>query len=191
MQSIAVFCGSSSGKDPRLKELAADLGRNFAKRGITLVYGAGNIGLMGIMADAALEAGGKVVGAIPFFMKEKEVCHTDLTELFTVESMHERKHTMAEKADAFITLPGGFGTLDELFEILTWKQIQLHFKPVGLLNWNGYYDHLLAHIDKMIEAGFLKEVNRNLLTVANDLDTLLYEMEMAPKVFDTKWLDRS
>lgn len=191
MHSIAVFCGSSRGKNPLFHQLAAELGRTFAKRGITLVYGAGNVGLMGIMADAALEAGGKVMGSIPSFMKEKEVCHTDLTELYIVKSMHERKQLMAERADGFITLPGGFGTLDELFEILTWKQIQLHHKPVGLLNWNGYYDHLLTHIDHMIQEGYLKEVNRGLLTVANDLETLLDAMEKAPRAFDTKWLDRT
>ena len=189
MNAIAVFCGSSRGKNPLFHLLAAELGRTFAQRDISLVYGAGNVGLMGIMADAALEAGGTVLGSIPSFMKEKEVCHTGLTELFTVESMHERKQLMAERADGFITLPGGFGTLDELFEILTWKQIQLHHKPVGLLNWNGYYDHLLAHIDRMIQEGYLKEVNRSLLTVADNLNTLLDAMEKAPREFDTKWLD--
>ena len=150
MKSIAVFCGSAAGNNPIYTQLAAELGRTFARRGITLVYGAGNVGLMGVMADAALESGGRVVGAIPHFIKDKEVCHTGLTELITVESMHERKRIMADKADGFMSLPGGFGTMDELFEILTWKQLQLHRNPVGLLNWNGYYDHLIAHIGRMV-----------------------------------------
>jgi uncharacterized protein (TIGR00730 family) len=191
MHSIAVFCGSSSGKNPFYKEKAIELGRTFAGRGITLVYGAGNIGLMGAMADAVLENGGKVTGSIPHFIKDKEVCHTGLTELHTTDSMHERKQIMAEVADGFITLPGGFGPLDELFEILTWKQIQLHNKPVGLLNWNGYYDHLLAHIDRMIEEGFIKPLHRELLLVADNLDDLLDAMERAPRDFDTKWIERT
>ncbi|MFZ2899270.1 MAG: TIGR00730 family Rossman fold protein [Saprospiraceae bacterium] len=191
MQSIAVFCGSSSGRNPIYKELAIDLGRTFARRGITLVYGAGNIGLMGAMADAVLENGGKVVGAIPHFIKEKEVCHTGLSELYTVDSMHQRKQIMAEQADGFITLPGGFGTLDELFEILTWKQLQLHAKPIGLLNWNGYYDHLIAHIGRMIEEGFIKPHHRDLLIVADNLEALLDAMLQAPRHFDTKWIERT
>ena len=191
MKSIAVFCGSAAGNNPIYTQLAAELGRTFARRGITLVYGAGNVGLMGVMADAALESGGRVVGAIPNFIKDMEVCHTGLTELITVESMHERKRIMADKADGFISLPGGFGTMDELFEILTWKQLQLHRNPVGLLNWNGYYDHLIAHIGRMVEEGFLKAVNRQLLIVSPDLDTLLDEMEKAPRDFETKWIERT
>lgn len=191
MQAIAVFCGSSPGRNPIYKELAIDLGRTFAQRGITLVYGAGNIGLMGAMADAVLENGGKVLGAIPHFIKEKEVCHTGLTELHLVDSMHQRKQLMAELADGFITLPGGFGTLDELFEILTWKQLQLHAKPIGLLNWNGYYDHLIAHIDRMIAEGFIKPHHRDLLIVADTLEALLDAMLQAPRHFDTKWIERT
>lgn len=191
MHSIAVFCGSSPGRNPIYKEMAIELGRTFARRGITLVYGAGNIGLMGAMADAVLENGGKVIGSIPHFIKEKEVCHTGLTELHTVDSMHQRKQIMAELADGFITLPGGFGTLDELFEILTWKQLQLHAKPIGLLNWNGYYDHLIAHIGHMIEEGFIKPHHRDLLIVAPDLDNLLDQMLQAPRHFDTKWIERT
>lgn len=191
MKSIAVFCGSSTGYDPVYSQLAAELGRNFARRGITLVYGAGNIGLMGVIADAALENGGKVVGAIPHFLKEKEVFHKSLSELITMDSMHERKAVMAERAEGFIALPGGFGTLDELFEILTWKQLGLHPHPVGLLNWNGYYDHLIAHIDRMIETGFLKAANRGLLLISKDLDQLLDEMEKAPRDFETKWIERT
>ena len=191
MNSIAVFCGSSAGKNPLYTQLAIDLGRTFARRGITLVYGAGNIGLMGAMADAVLENGGTVFGSIPHFIKEKEVCHMGLTELVTVNSMHERKQMMAEKADGFITLPGGFGTLDELFEILTWKQLQLHRKPIGLLNWNGYYDHLIDHVDRMIQEGFIKPHHRQLLLIENDLDALLGAMERAPGHFDTKWIERT
>jgi len=191
MNAIAVFCGSSAGKDPLYSRLAVDLGRTFARRGITLLYGAGNIGLMGVMADAALENGGRVFGSIPHFIKEKEVCHTGLSELVLVDSMHQRKQLLAEKADGFITLPGGFGTLDELFEILTWKQLQLHKKPIGLLNWNGYYDHLVAHIDRMIDEGFIKPQHRDLLVVSDDLDTLLDEMANAPSDFGTKWVEKA
>lgn len=191
MKAIAVFCGSSAGKDPLYSQLAADLGRTFARRGITLIYGAGNVGLMGVMADAALQNGGQVFGSIPHFIKEKEVCHTGLSELVLVDSMHERKELLAEKADGFITLPGGFGTLDELFEILTWKQLQLHKKPIGLLNWNGFYDHLVAHIDHMIQEGFIKLQHRDLLVIGDDLDALLNEMANAPHDFGTKWVERT
>jgi uncharacterized protein (TIGR00730 family) len=191
MHSIAVFCGSSSGKNPLYKQLAAELGATFARRGIALVYGAGNIGLMGAIADATLQAGGKVIGAIPGFLKDKEVCHQGLSKLHTVGSMHERKQVMAEVADGFIALPGGFGTLDELFEILTWKQLQLHPKPIGILNWNGYYDHLIAHIARMIEEGFIKPHHRDLLMVADDLETLLAAMLQAPRHFDSKWIEKT
>jgi uncharacterized protein (TIGR00730 family) len=191
MKSIAIFCGSSKGNQFIYTEKTKALGAFLAERGIEVIYGAGNVGLMGVVADAALENGGKVLGSIPHFLKEMEVCHTGLTEIFVVDSMHERKQIMAERADGFLILPGGFGTLDEFFEILTWKQLHLHQKPIGLLNWNGYYDHLLAHFEKMIEEGFLKPVNMELLVVASEAEELLEKMKDAPESGSPKWIGRT
>jgi len=188
MKSICVFCGSHVGTDPNYAEIAWLTGQTFAERNIRLVYGAGNIGMMGVMADAALEAGGQVLGVIPDFLKGKEVCHTGLTELIVTQSMHQRKEAMAENSDGFLVLPGGYGTLDEFFEILTWRQLKLHNKPIGLLNVNGYYDHLLAHIKKIWEEGFLKESNLALLTVADNLDGLLEKMAKPVEPTEEKWL---
>lgn len=177
MKSIAVFCGAHKGFLPAYVETAKQLGACFAGRGIRLVYGAGNIGLMGAMADAALAAGGQVMGVIPYFLKEKEVCHTGLTELIVTHTMHQRKQIMAENSDGFIILPGGFGTLDEFFEILTWRQLQLHDKPIGLLNIHGFYDALLAHVQQMHETGFIRDSNLSLMTIATDLESLLRQMD--------------
>ena len=177
MKSIGVFCGSQKGYLPAYAETARQLGATFAARGIRLVYGAGNIGLMGVMADAALAAGGQVMGVIPYFLKEKEVCHTGLTELIVTHNMHQRKQIMAENSDGFIILPGGFGTLDEFFEILTWRQLRLHDKPIGLLNVDGFYDALLAHVQQMLETGFIRENNLSLMTTAADLESLLRQMD--------------
>lgn len=176
MTSITVFCGARTGHDGKYADLAAEVGRTLAERGIRLVYGAGNVGLMGILADAALSAGGQVLGVIPDFLKEREVCHTGLQELVVTRTMHERKAVMAARSDGFIVLPGGFGTLDECFEILTWRQLQLHDKPIGLLNPDGYYDHLLAHVRLMLREGFLVQENTDLLSVGPDIDSLLLTM---------------
>ncbi|WP_394617192.1 TIGR00730 family Rossman fold protein [Lentzea sp. JNUCC 0626] len=173
---IAVFCGSSAGR-VRHMEVAADLGRVLAKRGVEVVYGGGRIGTMGAVADGALEAGGSVIGVIPEHMLAWEIAHDGLTELHVVGTMHERKSLMADFADAFIALPGGAGTLDELFEIWTWAQLDLHAKPIGLLNVDGYYDHLLAMVNNMVLEGFLKVPYRNMLLVDIDLDRLLKRME--------------
>ncbi len=186
MKSICVFCGSSKGFSPKYSENARHVGRVFAKRDIMLVYGAGNIGLMGEAADAVLEAGGKVLGVIPGFLKELEVCHTELTELIVTETMHQRKWIMEERSDAVIVLPGGFGTLDEFFEILTWKQLKLHHKPIGILNVNGFYDPLLAHVKMLSKEGFLRESNMSLFCVANSIEELLEKMEDPTKVADDK-----
>jgi uncharacterized protein (TIGR00730 family) len=191
MNSVAVFCGSSKGNHPLYVQLANDLGVLLAQRSITLVYGAGNIGLMGAVADGALKNGGHVIGSIPHFIKEKEVCHTGLSELFAVDTMHERKQIMAEKSEGFIILPGGFGTLDELFEILTWKQLKLHAFPIGILNWNGYYDHLIAHIEHMIQEGFVKPQFRKLFIVEKDAATLLDKMAATPLEFSDKWFKKA
>lgn len=188
MKSICVFCGSSKGFNSLHADVARLTGTILAKRNIRLVYGAGNVGLMGILADAALENGGQVLGVIPGFLKEKEVCHTGLTELVVTHSMHQRKEIMAENSDGFIILPGGFGTLDEFFEILTWRQLRLHDKPIGVLNVNGYYDHLLAHVKQMWREGFLREANLSLMTVAEAIPELLEKMAAPVKIAEEKWV---
>ncbi|MBI1226789.1 MAG: TIGR00730 family Rossman fold protein [Bacteroidetes bacterium] len=188
LKSIAVFCGSSSGNDPIFSAAAIEIGQTFAAQNIQTIYGAGNIGLMGILADAALAAGGKVLGVIPDFLKKKEVCHTGLTELIVTKTMHERKQIMAERSDGFLILPGGFGTLDEFFEILTWRQLRLHKKPIGLLDIGGYYQHLLAHVQLMFQKGLLKEANMALFEVADNLPELLEKMSKAQNLSEEKWL---
>lgn len=155
MRSVCVFCGASSGHDPAYALAARRFGEVLAQRGIELVWGAGNVGLMGVLADAVLSHGGRAVGVIPDFMVERELAHTAASEILIVDSMHARKAAMAERADAFVALPGGFGTLDELFEILTWAQLHIHRKPIGLLNVQGFFDPLLAMVQHMSTAGFI------------------------------------
>jgi len=173
MRSICVFCGASPGNDPAYAAAAGDLGRELATRSIELVTGGGKVGLMGVVADAALGAGGRVTGVIPRSLEEREVAHRGLTTLHVVETLHERKALMHESSDAFIALPGGFGTLDELFETITWAQLGLHAKPIGLVNVSGYFDDLLAFVDGATVQGFVSEVNRELVTVRPDVATLL------------------
>ncbi|MCY2941806.1 MAG: TIGR00730 family Rossman fold protein [Planctomycetota bacterium] len=173
IQSVSVFCGSRSGNNPIFASAASHLGTLLAREKIKLIYGAGNIGLMGVIADACLAANGHVIGVIPTKLVEKEVAHKGLSELFIVDSMHERKALMASKSEAFIALPGGFGTCDELFEILTWAQLGIHHNPIGILNTEGFFDPLLAWIDQMIEQGFVKPKFRQLLLVATKPDELL------------------
>lgn len=155
MARITVFCGASTGVDPRYSVMAAEVGRTIAEQGLGLVYGGGHVGLMGIVADAAMKAGGEVIGVIPRFMEKSEKAHEGVTELILVDTMHQRKQRMHELSDAVIALPGGFGTLDELFELLTWRQIGLHAQPIGLLNAFGFYDPLLAQMAHMRKEGFL------------------------------------
>lgn len=193
LKKICVFSGSSEGNDIAIIDAAKDLGKTFAEKGITLVYGGAKIGLMGHMAQTALDAHGEVLGIIPNFLKKKEVVHLGLTKLITVETMHERKLRMQEESDAFIALPGGMGTFEELFELLTWLQLGLHNKPIGLLNINHFYDDLLAQLEQMVRKGLLKMENFELLLVANNLEALLQKMNdfRAPQI--PKWLhpDRS
>jgi uncharacterized protein (TIGR00730 family) len=188
MKSISVYCGSSSGSKLVYMEAAKNLGRILAERKIQLVFGGGKVGLMGILADAALEAGGTVTGVIPRFLHVKEVAHDGISNMITAETMHERKILIHEKSDAVIALPGGFGTLDELFEMLTWAQLGLHRKPVGILNVNGYFTHLLQAIDTMVDEGFLKPVNREIVLVSENVDELLYKMEHYNATFIPKWI---
>ncbi len=163
MARLCVFCGSSPGSDPRYLEAAREMGRTLARRGLGLVYGGGSVGLMGAVADAALEAGGEVVGVIPEVLAIRELAHKRLTTLHVVGSMHQRKALMAELSDGFVALPGGMGTLEELAEVLTWAQLGLHARPCGLLDVAGYYDPLVAFFDRAVAAGFLRPAHRRIL----------------------------
>ncbi len=173
MNSIAIYCGSAVGNQPIYAAQAAALGRELARRGLTLVYGGGHAGLMGAVADAALAAGGRVVGVIPEFMMAREWGHQGCTELHVVETMHERKQLMADLADGYLALPGGFGTLEELFEVLTWGQLELHAKPVGLLNVAGFYDPLLTLIEHLRTEGFLHLAGERRVVAAAEPAALL------------------
>jgi uncharacterized protein (TIGR00730 family) len=176
MRRVCVFCGSSFGNRPDYAESAKALGRLIAESGQELVYGGGNVGLMGVVADAALAAGGKVIGVIPEALMRWEVGHLDLTELRVVASMHERKATMAELSDGFIALAGGIGTMEELFEVWTWGQLGLHAKPLGFLDVAGYFRHLHAFLDHMTDEGFLKPRHRDMVMVDEDPAGLLIRM---------------
>jgi hypothetical protein len=187
VRSLAVFCGSHAGHDPRHSAAAAELGQTLARRGTRVVYGGGSVGLMGVVADAALAAGGEVVGVIPRFLFEREVGHRGLTELRVVESMHERKATIAELSDGFVALPGGVGTLEEICEIWTWVLLGLHRKPCGLLNVARYFDGLVAFLDGAVAAGFVAPAQRALLQVATDVPALLASLAAAPLPPPPKW----
>lgn len=173
MKSVAVFCGSSHGASDVYVEEAKKLGRELAKQNITLVYGGASVGVMGAVADAVLDAGGKVIGVMPRFLDEKEISHKKLSELIFVDSMHERKKTMADLAEGFIVLPGGPGTMEEFFEVFTWAQLGLHQKPCGLLNINHYYDPLIEFFRHMIKEQFLHEKYRSMAIVEEDPQKLL------------------
>ena len=179
MRSIGVFCGSSPGDRPEFLEVARQLGKVLAERKITLVYGGANIGLMGAVADAALEGGGSVIGVIPRFLQSKEVAHANLTQLILCDTMHERKQKMFELSQGFIALPGGFGTLEEVMEMLTWRQLGLHERPIGFLNIAEFYDHLEGLFDEMALRGFLKSDNRKMALFEPDLQVLLSKMSRA------------
>jgi len=170
---VAVFCASTSGVRPEYVDAAQRLGRELGLRGMGLVYGGASVGLMGALADAAVEAGAPVVGVLPAVLKDREIAHQGLTELHFVGSMHERKALMAERADAFLALPGGYGTLDEFLEILTWAQLGIHAKPCILINMLGYYDGLLAFLDHAVAEGFLQPRNRALIQVVASVDQAL------------------
>ena len=177
IRSICVFCGASSGRDPRYAAAAAVTGETIARRGIRLVYGGGRLGLMGAVADAALAAGGEVVGVIPRGLVDRELAHPGLTELRIVDTLHERKASMAELADAFVALPGGLGTLEELAEVLSWAQLDLHAKPIGLLDVGGYFAALDAFLDHAVGEGFIAERHRRALLRDDDLESLLRQFD--------------
>jgi uncharacterized protein (TIGR00730 family) len=173
LRSICVFCGASTGRDPRYAAAATSVGRTLAERGIELVYGGGRLGLMGAVADAALTAGGRVTGVIPAGLVERELAHRGVTELRIVSTLHERKAVMAELSDGFLALPGGLGTLEELAEVLSWAQLGLHRKPIGALDVGGFFGPLVGHLDHAAREGFVSEDHRDLLLVDVDLDRLL------------------
>ncbi|MBG6061755.1 uncharacterized protein (TIGR00730 family) [Flavobacterium sp. CG_9.1] len=190
MKRITVFCGSSMGTDEVFQSQATLLGQTLAKQNIELVYGGANIGLMGAVADGVLSEGGKVIGVIPFFLQSKEIAHTNLTELIIVDTMHERKTKMNALCDGVIAMPGGFGTLEELFEMLTWAQLGLHKKPIGLLNTNGFYDALIVLIQTMVDKGLLKAVNQQMLLVSDNINDLLDNMKNYKAPVVTKWINK-
>ncbi len=190
MKSITVFCGSNSGFRGEYAEAAKELGKLLVASGIRLVYGGGKVGLMGVIADEVMRGGGTVIGIIPESLEKKEVGHRAVTELMVVESMHERKALMAELADGFIAMPGGIGTFEEFFEILTWAQLGFHNKPCAILNVAGYYDGLLALCDNAVSEGFLRREHRHLIIEDEDPERLLSKMnEFKPATFE-KWLDK-
>lgn len=176
MKRLAVYCGSATPSDPLYMETGRAVGRSLAERGIGVVYGGGRLGLMGAVADGALAAGGEVIGIIPQALVDAEVAHRGLTELHVVDGMHDRKRAFTDLSDGFVTIPGGTGTMDELWEALSWAQLGYHADPVGLLNIAGYYDHLIAFWVKMGEVGFLRPQHRDLLIVADTMDALLERM---------------
>jgi uncharacterized protein (TIGR00730 family) len=188
MKRITVFCGSSFGIKKDYENQAFQLGQIIATKNIELVYGGAKVGLMGAVADGVLNKNGKVIGVLPNFLSNKEIAHDNLTELIIVETMHERKTKMNELCDGVIALPGGFGTLEEFFEMLTWGQLGLHKKPIGILNIDGFFDLLLGFIDNMVKKGFLKEINQQMIIVSNDSNDLIAKMGnyVVPEV--TKWI---
>lgn len=189
MKSITVFCGSGLGTEKEFESEAKALGQRLAQQDVTLVYGGAKIGLMGAVAAGALADNGTVIGIIPTFLLKKEVVHEELSELIIVESMHERKMKMHDLCDGFIALPGGIGTLEELFEILTWAQLGRHKKPIGILNTNGYYDELMTFMHKMISKEFLRSVNLQLFVVSDQIDDLLQKMEQYKAPPLPRWMN--
>jgi len=190
MKRICVFCGSSAGSQPEYRACAQQLGAELTRRKIGLVYGGGNVGLMGAIADSVLEAGGEAIGVIPEHLMTREIGHKRLTKLHIVHSMHERKALMADLSDAFIALPGGFGTLEEFCEVLTWSQLGLHAKPCGIVNVLGYYTPLLAMLDHAVQERFLKPQNRALVLASDTPLELLQAFDDWSPVHVEKWLDR-
>jgi len=191
VKRVCVFCGSSEGKDPRYRETAALVGRALARRGLGLVYGGGGIGLMKVVADAVLEEGGSVIGVIPHGLAVREVAHRGVSEMRVVPSMHARKALMADLSDGFLTLPGGFGTFEELFESVTWAQLGIHQKPLGLLNVAGYFDHLVKFVDHAASEGFVPPAGRRLFMVGEDPEALLDRLASFEAPATLAWIGAS
>ncbi|MGY4532859.1 uncharacterized protein (TIGR00730 family) [Pseudomonas sp. TE3786] len=190
LRSLCVFCGASPGANPVYREAAINLGRTLAEQGIRLIYGGGAVGLMGIVADAALEAGGEVIGIIPQSLKSAEIGHNGLTRLEVVDGMHARKARMAELSDGFIALPGGLGTLEELFEVWTWAQLGYHSKPLGLLEVNGFYAKLNDFLDHLVEERFVRAPHRAMLQINESPSELIAAMAAWKPDVAPKWVDR-
>lgn len=191
MKNICVFCGSNTGLPTVYREAATEMGRLLVAEGSGLVYGGGSIGLMGVIADSVLAAGGHVIGVIPERLALVELLHAGVQDMRVVSSMHTRKAMMAELSDAFIALPGGYGTFEELFEVITWAQLGIHSKPIGLLNTGGYYDHLLSFIDRTIQDGFIKEKHRDLFIVEATPQALLERLKAHHMPDTPKWIKPS
>lgn len=187
MRSIAVYCGSKFGSRPEFEIGARSLGQYLAQQGIRLVYGGGNVGLMGVVASQALASGGEVIGVIPQALKDREIAHTGLSKLIVVQDMHERKQTMADLADGFIAMPGGAGTLEEIFEVWTWAQLGYHGKPCAFFNLHGYFDTLLTFVDQMVASGFMAKEYREMLTVSDDPSVIVAAFQ-AYTPPNEKWL---
>ena len=191
MRRVCVFCGSSVGNQRAYSDAAEALGAGLAERGIGLVYGGGNVGLMGVIADAVIARGGQVIGVIPQSLADREIAHTGITELRVVDSMHTRKAMMAELADVFVAMPGGVGTFEEFFEVVTWTQLGLHRKPCGLLNVSNFYTPLAAFIDQAVTEGFIKPVHRAAIVVDSDPVSLLDALDAIELPTVPKWIDRT
>ena len=189
LRRVCVYCASSPGHDPSLAAAATELGRRLAAENIGLVYGGGAVGLMGTVADAVMEAGGEVTGIIPKNLFSREVGHDGITELIEVGSMHERKTLMFERSDAFVALPGGLGTLEELFEVATWSQLGLHDKPIVIVDLDGYYAPLIELIDGAVAAGLMREINREIIVSVPDVDGVLDALRSYERSLVPKWLD--
>nr|WP_299388801.1 TIGR00730 family Rossman fold protein [Allomuricauda sp.] len=190
MERVAVFCGSSTGNESGVVQAAFELGKLLANQQMGLVYGGAKVGLMGQVADGTLAGQGEVIGVIPNFLKRKEIFHPDITELIQVDTMHQRKLRMHELSDGFIALPGGYGTLEELFEIITWAQLGLHQKPIGILNCNNFFDSMLQFLDVMVIQGFLKRENREMLLVDSEAEGLLEQMKAYRPKLVPKWIEK-
>jgi len=187
LNSVCVYCGSNFNGDPELRKAIKQLANVLVRQNIKMVYGGGSVGVMGVIADDILQAGGTVTGVIPQFLMDKEVGHKGVTEMIITENMHQRKQKMADLSDGFIILPGGFGTLEEFFEVLTWLQLGLHNKPIGVLNVNGFYDPLFAQMEMMVQSKFLKSANRDLVFNEADAEVLVDKMDHFSAVPDEVW----
>ena len=191
MKNICVFCGSSIGFHPIYKKAAYDLGKHIARDNIKLVYGGGSVGLMGVLADSVMEHGGDVIGIIPRFLYEKEVGHDGVSELIIVDSMHERKQKMAELSHGFIAMPGGIGTMEELFEIFTWSQLAIIKKPVALLNIHNFYNDIILFLNKLVKEGFIQEMTANSLVISQNTPELIEKMKAFNYTEIPKWIDKT
>ncbi|MCB0991733.1 MAG: TIGR00730 family Rossman fold protein [Acidimicrobiales bacterium] len=189
LERICIYCASSMGNDPLYRQLATDVGTLLAQNDIEVVYGGGAVGLMGAVADAAMAAGGRVIGVIPVGLFSREVGHDEITELVEVSSMHERKQMMFDLSDAFVALPGGLGTLEELAEVATWSQLQVHDKPIAVLNWRGFFDPLLEWLDRAVDAGLMKAANRDIIASVDQPADLLDTLRTYQRAAVPKWID--